>query len=91
MKKILIVTLLFCVFFDCVGQSESTTLKTKTLPDSYELSVPVSKLILNIPKNGLQEDLNKPPANGPRYFIFQDTAVGLIIQDGLNQLMVIKE
>jgi hypothetical protein len=45
----------------------------------YELSVPVSRLSLAIPKGQLRPSKSSADAGNPRYFIFEDQKLSLII------------
>lgn len=57
------------------------TLQVEDLKDCYQLSVPVSQLIMKIPKGGLKLKISPkgPATQGPRYFDFDDDARHLII------------
>jgi tetratricopeptide (TPR) repeat protein len=50
-------------------------------PDVYELAVPVSRVVMTIPKKGLTQKESSPAdANAsPRYFYLQDTAAHVIL------------
>jgi hypothetical protein len=60
--------------------SKEVTLQVTELNNSYELSVPVSRLIMTIPKGNLLQ--NKISGGGsvdsPRYFYFEDNKLGII-------------
>ena len=49
--------------------------------DSYELSVPISRLIMTVPKAGLKQDkdVKGGSTEGPTYFNFQDRTLNLVI------------
>jgi hypothetical protein len=48
-------------------------LQVRELEQSYELSVPVSRLVMTIPKSGMPRATRAPsPNNHPRYFYFVD-------------------
>jgi len=55
-------------------------IQVKEVKEAYQVSVPVSQLIMNIPKAGsLKEVREMTRAHGPRYFHFQDDKQHLII------------
>ena len=60
--------------------SKEVTLQVTELKNNYELSVPVSRLIMTIPKGNLLQ--NKMSGGGsvdsPRYFYFEDKELGTI-------------
>jgi hypothetical protein len=62
-------------------QPRADALEIKELQDSFELSVPVSRLIMTMPKGNLsRKNLGAGGAtNNPRYFSFVDSTSGLII------------
>jgi hypothetical protein len=55
------------------AQPRADALQVQDLEESYELSVPVSRLVMNIPKSGLPR-ARRPasPNSHPRYFYFVD-------------------
>lgn len=56
-------------------------LKIREANGSYELTVPVSELVLTIPARGLlpAPDNAAASVNGPRYFMFDDKQSGLVV------------
>ena len=64
------------------GQSPSdAALVIQETDSSFELTVPVSRLTMVIPKAGLSRNNGNSPAptNSPRYFFFNDSSKGLVI------------
>jgi len=63
------------------GPSKNETIQINELKESYELTVPVSQLIMVIPKDGLSQKkiASGGSADNPRYFGFVNEALGLII------------
>jgi hypothetical protein len=47
--------------------------------DNYELSVPISRLTMSVPKDGLMQDKSSGGREGPTYFYLQDPTLNLII------------
>jgi hypothetical protein len=74
------VAALFCRAGIC-QESKATTLEIAEMAGNYVLTVPVSRLIMTIPKGGLALATN--PAGGsassPRYFYLEDKTLNLII------------
>ncbi len=63
------------------GPSKNETIQINELKEGYELTVPVSQLVMTIPKGGLSQK-NIPlggSTDSPRYFNFEDKALHLII------------
>jgi hypothetical protein len=63
--------------------SDSVTLKITEDATSYVLTVPISRLVMTIPKDGLevQRGASSGAGNGPRYFSLKDPS-GLLIVSG---------
>lgn len=57
------------------------SIKISKIKGGFELTVPVSRLVLTLPGNGLVQIGNSPGSenNGPRYFYFEDKTRGLIV------------
>ena len=74
------VAALFCRAGIC-QESKATTLEIAEMTGNYVLSVPVSRLIMTIPKGGLAVATNSAggSAGSPRYFYFEDKTLHLII------------
>ena len=47
--------------------------------DSFQLSVPVSRLVMTFPRGGFTVDLIDEQTDGPRYFSFSDRSRGAIL------------
>jgi hypothetical protein len=75
------VLVLFCKVAFCQESSEATTLAIVESAGNYVLSVPVSRLVMTIPKGGLTMKVNRGggAADSPRYFYFEDKNSALII------------
>ena len=65
----------------CAGPSQYETVRIKEISERYELTVPVSQLILTIPKGGLQQKniAIGGATDNPRYFYFEDMSQRLIL------------
>jgi len=64
----------------CQESSEATTLAVVESAGNYVLTVPVSRLIMTIPKGGLTAKVNRGggAADSPRYFYFEDKSALII-------------
>ena len=62
-------------------QSQAETIQISQSKESYVLTVPVSQLVMTIPKGGLTQKTNAQggSAASPRYFFFGDDALNLFI------------
>lgn len=61
------------------GAPKEVTLKITEAESHYELSVPVSRLVMTIPKNGLsQKRISGGATDSLRYFFFEDKTRGLV-------------
>ena len=60
---------------------KEVSLQTTEQGEKYVLTVPVSRLVMTIPKGGLTRAQNSRggSANSPRYFIFEDRALHLVV------------
>jgi len=71
------------VFFmtGCAGPSKYETIQIKEISERYELTVPVSQLIMTIPKGGLQQKKMSigGSTDNPRYFLFENKSIGLLV------------
>jgi hypothetical protein len=63
---------------------ESVTLKISQDPTSYTLTVPVSRLVMTIPRGDLQLQRGAPggASGSPRYFLFEDKSDPVLIISG---------
>lgn len=71
----------FLIAAPCAAENapNSVTLQVTELANSYQLSVPVSQLIMTIPKSNLsQKKIAGGATDSPRYFYFEDKKQGLI-------------
>jgi len=66
---------------NCAGPAKSETIQVTQLPDRYEFSVPVSRLLLTVPRGGFvpQEVPQKGSMANPRYFYLHDPTRHLIL------------
>jgi hypothetical protein len=76
--------LFIILFFSVVcfaDRSKSESLEINEIKGNYELTVPVSRLVMTIPKNNLSQGENKRggSTDNPRYFYFEDKSLHLII------------
>lgn len=84
MKRILTLTsaaVLLSTVASGQQSSDSVTLKITQDAVNYVLSVPVSRLVMAIPKGGLQiqQGASSGASNSPRYFLLEDPSGPLII------------
>ncbi len=72
---------LFCKAGFCQESSEATTLAIVESAGNYVLTVPVSRLVMTIPKGKLALKVNRAggSADSPRYFYFEDKDSPLLI------------
>jgi len=74
-----------------IGQ-DALTLKVTESPNSFRLTVPVSRLTMTIPRGSFVHETETGVDSGPRYFQFADSTSGLIISgwfessDGFSNL-----
>lgn len=63
------------------GADQADRLKIKEANGNYELTAPVSELMMTIPGRGLLPAPDNAAArvNGPRYFMFEDKQSGLVV------------
>jgi len=61
------------------GQDSSQRLAVTVRDNVYELNVPVSRLILTIPKGQLLAQKSSAGSDSPRYFLFEDKKNALIV------------
>ena len=75
------VVVLFCKVGTCQESSKATTLEIVESAGNYVLTVPVSRLVMTIPKGGLAMRVNRAggSAGSPRYFYFEDKDSALLI------------
>src|SRR5258707_10465912 len=73
--------LLFCKAGTCQDSSKATTLEIVESAGNYVLTVPVSRLVMTIPKGKLAVKANRAggSADSPRYFYFEDKDSALFI------------
>ncbi len=71
----------FCGVAFCQDSSQATTLQIEESAGNYVLSVPVSRLVMTIPKGKLTAKVNRAggSADSPRYFYFEDKDSPLFI------------
>lgn len=78
---LMLIVVLPCSSVSQADDAKAVTLQIAEQKEAYELSVPVSQLIMTIPKGGLAQ--TKTAVGGstasPRYFLFEDKAIHLII------------
>lgn len=48
-------------------------------PETFQLTVPISRLVMTFPRSGFNVDLIDEETDGPRYFSFSDPATGALI------------
>jgi len=72
---------LVCAAIAVPAETDPARLQITETSDAFELNVPVSKLIMSIPKAGLSPQKNSQGggAASPRYFYFVDSSRNLII------------
>ncbi len=75
------VVLLFCKVGTCQESSKATTLEIVESAGNYVLTVPVSRLVMTIPKGGPALKVNRTggSSDSPRYFYFEDKDSALFI------------
>jgi hypothetical protein len=75
------VVVLFCKVGVCQESSKATTLEILKSNGNYVLTVPVSRLVMTIPKGKLALKVNRAggSADSPRYFYFEDKDSRLLI------------
>ncbi len=63
------------------GPANTETIEISKREGAYELTVPVSRLIMTVPAKGLSQEKNARggSADNPRYFYFEDNARHLIV------------
>ncbi|HSS21568.1 MAG TPA: hypothetical protein VLL54_15955 [Pyrinomonadaceae bacterium] len=78
---LIVLTLSFSAIASGQKASESVSIKITEQAETYVITVPVSELLLTIPKNGLKRivPLGQGATDSPRYFIFEDAARHLIL------------
>ena len=75
------VVVLFCKVGTCQESSKAITLEIAESAGNYVLTVPVSRLVMTIPKGKLTVKVNRAggSADSPRYFFFEDKDSPLFI------------
>jgi len=65
----------------CFAGTESASIEISEVKGGYELTVPVSRLVMSLPGSSLVQNPDHPghATNGPRYFYFEDHAQGLVL------------
>ena len=76
MKRVLFITLFIFLLFSTIGNagpSKSATIEITEMGQNYQLTVPVSRLVMTIPKGVLEQKENRKDGSteSPRYFYFE--------------------
>lgn len=77
----ILISLLIAAPCTAANAPKEVTLQVTELDNGYQLSVPVSQLIMTIPKGNLLQKKNGGgnSADSPRYFYFEDKKQGIIV------------
>jgi hypothetical protein len=76
-----VLTFSVCAFGTGEQAPKEVTLQITEQAEKYVLTVPVSRLVMTIPKGGLTQRHNSlgGSADSPRYFFFEDDALHIIV------------
>lgn len=81
-RNLFAIALLACAALAAADEAKpEESIKISKIKGGFELTVPVSHLVLTLPETSLVQVTNSPgsESNGPRYFYFEDKAHGLIV------------
>jgi hypothetical protein len=81
LKKVFTYLAIIVLMTAMIGCGASSRIQIREVADSYELSVPLSKLVMNLPKGGFTR-VNMNIGGGtsnPRYFYFNDNKRQIIL------------